>query len=107
MIKKSGIKNFSAKDSERLAKIVKKCVFDPSGTIGENSAQVTAGGIELGEINENFRSRKYKNLYIIGEALNVDGMCGGYNLHFAFASGKICADDINSKRKNNDKNKRN
>ena len=32
-------------------------------------------------------SKKVKNLYLTGELLDVDGICGGYNLHFAFATG--------------------
>lgn len=53
-----------------------------------NSAQVTRGGIDVNEVNsKTFESKKVKNLYITGEALDIDGACGGYNLHFAFASG--------------------
>ena len=47
--------------------------------------------------------KKHSDLYIVGEALDVDGMCGGYNLHFAFASGIIagnaCADKLKGGRK--------
>ena len=42
-------------------------------------------------------SNKCDNLYIIGEALDVDGTCGGYNLHFAWASAYACAFDLNKK----------
>ncbi len=45
------------------------------------------GGLDINEFDLNNMSSKInKNLYAIGEALNVDGVCGGYNLHFAFAS---------------------
>ena len=58
-----------------------------------SKSQVTAGGIRLSEINPNtFEAKKHKGLYIIGEALDIDGDCGGYNLQFAFASG-MCAGD--------------
>ena len=91
-------------DIEKIAVSVKSCEFVPSGMSGINSAQVTAGGIELSEIGKNMMSLKYKDLYIIGEALNVDGMCGGYNLHWAFANGIIAGNDAansysNSKKK--------
>ncbi len=57
------------------------------------NAQVTAGGVKLSEIDpRTFETKKHKGLYIIGEALDVDGDCGGYNLQFAFASG-MCAGD--------------
>ena len=49
--------------------------------------------MKLSEIDPHtFESRKHKGLYLIGEALDIDGDCGGYNLQFAFASG-MCAGD--------------
>lgn len=59
--------------------------------IGTNSfeqAQVCTGGIPLTEINTTtMESNIIKNLYIVGELLDVDGDCGGYNLGFAWISG--------------------
>lgn len=49
-------------------------------------AQVMKGGLSLKEVNENLELKKYPHIYAVGEILNVAGMCGGYNLHFAFAS---------------------
>lgn len=61
--------------------------------IGTNSfeqAQVCSGGVPLTEINPNtMESLKIKNLYIIGELLDVDGDCGGYNLTFAIITGML------------------
>ena len=52
------------------------------------SAQVTRGGIPICEIDPlTFESKLAKGLFIAGEMLDVDGKCGGYNLHFAWASG--------------------
>ena len=60
------------------------------------NAQVTAGGVLTSEVDENLASKFNNNLYIIGELLDVDGICGGYNLHFAFASAyKVALDIIN------------
>ncbi len=90
-------------EAERLANAVKNCEFYPVGMSEYQSAQVTAGGIKLSEIDRTMRSIKHKNLYIIGEALNVDGMCGGYNLHWAFSGGIIAgnaaADSYKAKKK--------
>lgn len=72
-----------------LAKLIKSWQFVPSGMSEMDLAQVTAGGIISSEIDENMRCSKYGNLYIAGEALDADGLCGGYNLHWAFASGII------------------
>lgn len=50
-------------------------------------AQVLVGGIPLSEFDlSTMQSTKCEGLYAIGEALDVDGLCGGYNLHWAFAS---------------------
>lgn len=73
----------------RLADMIKHCEFTPSVVSGFSTAQVTAGGINIKEVDENMECLKHKNLYIAGEALNVDGICGGYNLHWAFSSGII------------------
>lgn len=60
-----------------------------------DKAQVTSGGIPLSEININtFESLKQNNLYFIGEVLDVDGNCGGYNLAFAWLSGIIAGESI-------------
>ena len=52
-------------------------------------AQVTAGGVPLAEVDDTFQSRKSPNLYLTGELLDVDGICGGYNLQWAFSGGAI------------------
>ena len=49
-------------------------------------AEVSHGGLSLSEINDSLESNKEKGLYFTGEVLDIDGMCGGYNLMFAFAS---------------------
>ena len=59
-----------------------------------NVAEVSHGGLSLKEINDNLESKKEKNLFFAGELLDVDGMCGGYNLMFAFASAETIAKAI-------------
>lgn len=66
-----------------------------TGTQGFKSAQVTRGGVSLDEVDPAFMaSRLFDGLYLAGEVLDVDGPCGGYNLHFAFASGLTAAKAI-------------
>lgn len=74
---------------DRLADLIKDWRFTPSHMSDFSSSQVTAGGIVSSEIDGELKSVRYKNLYIAGEALDVDGLCGGYNLHWAFVSGII------------------
>ena len=59
------------------------------GHNGFENAQVCAGGVALTEVDEDLQSLKYPGLYLAGELLDVDGKCGGYNLHWAWCSGKV------------------
>ena len=52
------------------------------------NAQVCCGGVDTGEVDAaTMESRLHANLYLAGELLDVDGICGGYNLQFAWSSG--------------------
>ena len=58
---------------------------------------VTAGGVDLKEINpKTMELKKYPNLYCIGEALDIDGFCGGYNLQNAWSTAFVAAEGIMS-----------
>jgi len=59
----------------------------PAGNFGYTKAEVTKGGIVTSEIKNNFESKKQKNLYFIGEVLDITGELGGYNFQWAFTSG--------------------
>lgn len=70
--------------------------FAPAGTFGFTRAEITKGGINTDEINpQTMESLKQEGLYFLGEVLDVNGQLGGYNIHFAFASAKVCADALN------------
>jgi len=65
-------------------------ILDITGTNSFDSSQTCTGGIPINEINlSTMESLKTKGLYIIGELLDVDGDCGGYNLTFAFITGYL------------------
>ena len=67
-------------------------------------AQVTAGGVPVEEVvQDSMESKKEKQLYLLGELLDVDGICGGYNLHFAWSTAMIAAKHILQLRKENEK----
>lgn len=86
--KKTVMNMISMSDFQKIIEILLKSKFKIIGTTGFKNSQVTRGGVDLSEVNNyDYSSKKFENLYIIGEALNIDGDCGGYNLHFAFASG--------------------
>lgn len=66
--------------------------FPATVTSGEgwDKAMITRGGVDVREVDpETLESRLIKNLHFAGEMLNVDAPCGGYNLHWAFASGAL------------------
>jgi len=78
-------------------KQLKKYIFAPAGTFGYNKAEVTKGGVSTKEIdNLTFESKLVSNLYFLGEVLDVTGMLGGYNFHFAFSSALSCAKYLNN-----------
>lgn len=98
--KKAAMNMISMSDFERIIELLLKSRFKVTGNTGFKNSQVTRGGVDLSEVNSSdYQSKKYKNLYIIGEALNIDGDCGGYNLHFAFSCayrlGKILREKSN------------
>ena len=58
--------------------------------LGMDSAQVTAGGVRTGEFDpQTLESRHVPGLYACGEVLDIDGDCGGYNLQWAWSSGRL------------------
>ena len=66
--------------------------------LGTNKGEetVTAGGIDLNEINpKTMEVKNIPNLYAIGEVLNIDGFCGGFNLQNAWSTAYVCAVAIN------------
>lgn len=82
-------------DLENLVYFFKNFTISVDGTKGFDSAQVTAGGVDLSEIDtSSMESLKCKGLYFTGEVLDVDGICGGYNLNWAYTSADIASKSI-------------
>jgi predicted flavoprotein YhiN len=70
--------------------MVKHFVLPVTGNMGMEQAQVTAGGIRTGEFSAHtLESRLCPGLYAAGEVLDIDGDCGGYNLQWAWSSGRL------------------
>lgn len=76
-------------DIERLISCLKSWKIDIDGTNTFEEAQISLGGVPLGEIEDSMESCLVPGLYITGEILNLHGDCGGYNLQLCWTSGAI------------------
>ena len=80
---------------ESLAAQLTKAIFDVEGKSTFKEEFVTAGGVDLKEVNfKTFESKLFKNLYFAGEVLNIDAVTGGFNFQNAWPSGYIVAKSI-------------
>lgn len=88
------IKELTNTELEGICFTLKNMYFNINKTGDFENAQVTCGGALLDEFTSNLESKKCKGLYAIGEVLDVDGKCGGYNLSWAFNSALIVSNSI-------------
>jgi len=81
---------------EILAKEIKALSFTVESVLGKEQSQATCGGALLSEFDtKTLQSKIVPNLYCTGEALDCVGDCGGYNLHWAWATAYIVGNGIN------------
>lgn len=87
-------------NSKQLKTLMEKLFswsFTCTSKAGFNQAMVTAGGLDISQINlSTMESNSYKNLFFIGEILDIDGDTGGYNIQFAYSSAMASIDKIYS-----------
>ncbi len=82
---------------KNISESMTRCILDNYRSLsikiktsyGYQASQVTSGGVSLGEIGNDMAYVKDPGIFIVGELLDVDGRCGGYNLQWAFTSGSI------------------
>ncbi|MGN0789128.1 MAG: aminoacetone oxidase family FAD-binding enzyme [Christensenellales bacterium] len=80
-----------------IAAVCKDYVAEIDGTLGLSLAQAVCGGLSLDCFDTNtLESKTCPGLYATGEVLDVDGECGGYNIHWAIAGALAVAEDINA-----------
>ena len=84
------IAELSKKEREELVKAIHRYQCIPTATDSLKKAEACLGGIDIGEISSNLESSLHKNLFFAGECLDITGLLGGYNIHFAIA----CANKI-------------
>ena len=83
---------------DALANQLTKSVFTAKGKSTFKEEFVTAGGVDLKEINfKNFESKLQNNLFFVGEVLNIDAVTGGFNFQNAWTGGWLCAKALASR----------
>jgi predicted Rossmann fold flavoprotein len=89
------VNKLTGKDIENISRIIHKWDIKPAGTEGFEKAEVTAGGIDTNEISsKTMESKKVRNLFFIGECVDVTGWLGGYNFQWAWASGYAAGNSL-------------
>ena len=89
------VASLSAGQIKEIAATAKKLTFMVESLRGFEEAQVTAGGADTRQFSsKTMESKRLRGLYCIGEMLNVDGFCGGYNLMWAWSSGRLCGESL-------------
>lgn len=92
--KNKTISNITKDEIKRLAKILVSWSFKVIGSQSWGNAQITAGGVNTDEIdNKTMESKIVPGLYIVGELVDIDGDCGGFNLQWSWSSGYIAGED--------------
>jgi len=80
----------SNKELNRMVRFIGACPFEVNGKTTFKEEFVTAGGVDLLEVDlKTFSLKKYPNIYLAGEVLNVDGVTGGFNFQHAWTSGYL------------------
>lgn len=95
--KNTPLKEINDSLRDRIIKVLQSTRFEVEGLNGYGESQVTCGGISTEEVNsETMESNIVKGLYLVGEVLDVDGDCGGYNIQWAFSSAALCGKVLSS-----------
>ena len=83
------------KDRQAIAEYVHSYPVVPDMLEGFSKAEATLGGVSTAEINpKNMESRLHKGLFFSGEVMDITGKLGGYNIHWAFASGYAAGQNL-------------
>ena len=84
------ISELSNKNLKRLSENINSWLINPTGSEGYRTAEVTLGGVDTKELSsKTMMSNKHKNLFFIGEVVDVTGHLGGYNFQWAWSSGYV------------------
>lgn len=101
ILKEAGIQDIrkpagrvSPAERGNISRILRDWRFQIKGTTSWPAAQVTAGGVDVREINrDTMESKIVPKIYFAGEIIDIDGDCGGYNLQWAWSSGFVAGEN--------------
>lgn len=89
------VAKLSQKQLSALANTIKSCHTEIISANPFENAQVCCGGVDTRDVNSgNLESKLHRGLYLVGELLDVDGICGGYNLQWAWSTGALAGKDV-------------
>jgi len=101
LLQKSGIEGHcpvNQLETQARRRLMDNCLqyrLDVTGALGYSKAEVTAGGVDLAEINpKTLESKLVPGLFFAGEMLDVDGRIGGFNFQWAWASGHVVGEAL-------------
>jgi len=88
------LEKLTDKEIKLIIKLIKHFEVKVTGSKSFDMAQVCSGGVDTTQVDSRtMQSKKTKGLYFVGELLDVDGICGGYNLQWAWTSGYLAGQD--------------
>lgn len=94
-MKAAGLNSLKSQaDFLKLAFVFKNLVFHVNGFYSFEDSQVTVGGIAVSEVTGSLESKQEKGVYFLGEVLDVDGPCGGFNLEWCLISALALVDRL-------------
>jgi predicted Rossmann fold flavoprotein len=92
--------NAVTKEEKQKLQHIHSFMFAPAGNFGFSKAEVSRGGVQTDELDgRTMMSKKIKNLYFIGEVVDITGELGGYNFQWAFSSAYVSATDLCIKKR--------
>jgi hypothetical protein len=95
------VNEITRQERQGLVKLLKEFELTLTGLRGFNEAIITQGGVNVKQINPTtMESKLVKNLYFVGEVLDVDAVTGGFNLQIAWSTGFAAGSHIETKKEN-------
>ena len=97
ILRKNNIQFINDVNLNKIICDIKELSFEVADIYPLVEGQVCSGGVSIEEVSPNLELKKYENVYIGGELLDIDGMSGGFNMQFAWSCAGVIAENIKNK----------